>query len=106
MGHYAKVNNGVVTQVIVAEQNFIDSYVDNKPGRWVKTSFNIIEGVYYGADGQPVSNQAEAISEDEGRQRKNFAGIGYCYDGVGFYPPKPETGNWTLNTTTYSWEED
>ena len=103
MGHYAKVTNGKVTNVIVAEQDFVDNYVDNIPGRWVKTSYNISAGVYYGSDGQPVSNQAEAIAEDEGRQRKNFAGIGFNYDGTGFYPPQ-NYDSWTLNSTTYLWE--
>lgn len=103
MGHYAKVTNGKVTNVIVAEQDFVDNYVDNIAGRWVKTSYNISAGVYYGSDGQPVANQAEAIAEDEGRQRKNFAGIGFNYDGIGFYPPK-NYDSWTLNSSTYLWE--
>jgi predicted nucleic acid-binding Zn ribbon protein len=103
MGHYAKVTNGKVTNVIVAEQDFVDNYVDNIPGRWVKTSFNIYGGVYYGSNGQAVSNQAEAIAEDEGRQRKNFAAVGFNYDGTGFYEPQPYD-SWTLNSSTYQWE--
>jgi hypothetical protein len=103
MGHFAKVTNGKVTNVIVAEQDFIDSYIDNQPGKWVKTSFNIHAGVYYGTDGQPVSNQAEAIAEDEGRQRKNFAAVGFNFDGTGFYEPQPYD-SWTLNSSTYLWE--
>ena len=103
MGHYAKVTNGKVTNVLVAEQDFIDSYIDHVAGKWVKTSFNIHAGVYYGTDGQPVSNQAEAIAEDEGRQRKNFAGIGFNYDGTGFYESQP-FDSWTLNSTSYVWE--
>lgn len=103
MGHYAKVTNGKVTNVLVAEQDFVDSYIDHQPGKWVKTSFNIHAGVYYGNDGQPASNQAEAIAEDEGRQRKNFAGIGFNYDGTGFYEPQP-FDSWTLNSTSYVWE--
>jgi|TARA_S200002703_G_scaffold104825_1_gene90952 hypothetical protein len=31
------------------------------------------------------------------------AGIGYSYDGTGFYAPKP-FDSWTLNTDTYMWE--
>lgn len=103
MGHFAKVTNGKVTNVIVAEQDFVDSYIDHQPGKWVKTSFNIHAGVYYGTDGQAVSNQAEAIAEDEGRQRKNFAAVGFNYDGTGFYPPQPYD-SWTLNSSTYLWE--
>ena len=38
MAHYAKVENGVVTQVIVADQEFIDSAVLGHD--WVQTSYN------------------------------------------------------------------
>ena len=40
MGHFAKVQDGVVVNVIKAEQEFIDSYDDGEPGEWVKTSYN------------------------------------------------------------------
>lgn len=88
MAHYAKVNNGVVTEVIVAEKNFFDNFVDSSPGEWVQTSFNTKGGQHLDG-GTPL--------------RKNFAGTGYHYDGTGFYAPQPFP-SWTLNKTTYLWE--
>lgn len=103
MTHYAKVSQGVVTKVIVAEPEFFDTFVDDSPGRWIQTSYNMRGGVYYDpSTGQAAENQS-VISDEEGRQRKNFAGIGYGYDGTGFYPPKPYN-SWTLNSSTYLWE--
>ena len=46
MAHFAKVNNGIVTKVIVAEQEFIDNMIDNEPGKWVQTSYNTFGGVH------------------------------------------------------------
>ena len=88
MAHFAKVRDGKVTKVIVAEQEFIDSYIDNEPGQWIQTSYNTIGGVHQ-LGGTPL--------------RKNFAGVGFHYDGTGFYEPKP-FNSWTLNNTTYLWE--
>ncbi len=103
MAHYAKVSQGVVTKVIVAEPDFFDTFVDDSPGRWIKTSYNMRGGVYY----DTVTNQAavdqSVVEGDEARQRKNFAGIGYKYDGTGFYEPQP-FDSWTLNSTSYIWE--
>lgn len=97
MGHYAKVVDGVVAQVIVAEANFFDSFVDNSPGEWVKTSYNTRLGVHYDPEtGEPSADQSKAL-------RKNYAGVGFLYDGTGFYEPKP-FASWTFNSTTYSWE--
>ena len=88
MAHYAKVNNGVVEKVIVAEEEFLKTFVDHSPGEWVQTSYNTF-GNEHQLGGEPL--------------RKNFAGIGYHYDGIGFYAPKP-FDSWTLNKTTYLWE--
>ena len=97
MGHYAKVDNGIVKNVIVAEAEFFETFVDNSAGEWVKTSYNTRGGVHY----QPDTNTP---SEDQSKSlRKNFAGIGYHYDGTGFYEPKPYT-SWTFNSTSYMWE--
>ena len=97
MGHYAKVDNGIVKNVIVAEAEFFETFVDNSAGEWVKTSYNTRGGVHY----QPDTNTP---SEDQSKSlRKNFAGIGYHYDGTGFYEPKPYT-SWTFNSTSYLWE--
>ena len=96
MSHFAKVENGTVTQVIVAEQDFIDAGHVGDPSEWVQTSYNTRGGVHYGQDGQPDGGQA---------LRGNYAGIGYVYDADldAFYPPKPYA-SWTLNTTTFTWE--
>lgn len=90
MAHFAKVVDGVVTQVIVAEQDFMDSYVDTTPGTWIQTSYNTYGGVHSDG-GTPL--------------RYNFAGTGMLYDETAdaFYEPKPYEG-WTLNTSTYIWE--
>jgi len=90
MAHFAKVLNGVVVQVIVAEQEFIDNLVDTSPGTWIQTSYNTRDGVHT-QGGTPL--------------RKNFAGVGFTYDAEldAFIPPKPYP-SWTLNTTTCVWE--
>ena len=50
MSHYAKVVTGIVTQVIVAEADFFDTFVDTSPGEWIQTSYNTMCGVHYGED--------------------------------------------------------
>lgn len=105
MAHYAKVNNGIVTNVIVAEPEFFNTYVDETPGKWLKTSYNIRSGVYYNPEtNQPAEDQS-VINEDEGRQRKNFAGIGYKYDvdRDAFIPPSPFP-SWVFNETTCNFD--
>lgn len=97
MAHFAKVVSGVVTQVIVAEPDFFNTFVDDTPGKWIQTSYNTYGGVHYDpATGQPSSDQSKAV-------RKNYASIGYSYDGTGFYAPQPFP-SWTLNSSTYLWE--
>ena len=106
MAHFAKVNNGIVEQVIVAEPEFFDTFVDSSPGEWIKTSYNMRGGVYYDpATGEPHADQAGMIAADEGRQRKNYAGLGYTYDRTrnAFIPPKP-FASWTLNEDSCLWE--
>jgi hypothetical protein len=90
MAHYAKVNNNIVQQVIVAEAEFFDTFVDTSPGTWIQTSYNTHGGVHT-LGGTPL--------------RGNFAGIGYTYDSTNdvFYAPKPYP-SWTLNETTWLWE--
>lgn len=97
MGHYAKVVGGVVDRVIVAEADFFDTFVDDSPGEWVQTSYNTRLGVHYDPEtGEPSADQSKAL-------RKNFAGVGFLYDGTGFYQVKPYD-SWTFNSTTYSWD--
>jgi len=96
MSHYAKVVNGIVTQVIVAEASFFDTFVDSSPGEWIQTSYNTHGGVHYNPDTH-TPDGGEAL-------RGNFAGIGYTYDRENdvFYAPKPYP-SWTLNTSTWTW---
>lgn len=95
MGHFAKVLDGIVTKVIVAEQEFFDSFVDTSPGQWVQTSYNTRGGVHYGDDGLPDGGDA---------LRKNFAGIGFSYDAArdAFIPPRPYP-SWVLDEETCLW---
>lgn len=90
MAHYAKVTNGIVQRVIVAEAEFIENLVDNIAGRWVQTSYNTYGGQHR-LGGTPL--------------RKNFAGVGMTYDANrdAFIPQKPE-GNYRLNEDTCLWE--
>lgn len=99
MAHYAKVKNNIVTKVIVADEDFINSYVDGEVGVWVQTSYNTHGGVHY----IPNSNPPTASEDQSKALRKNYAGIGFHYDGTGFYEPQPYP-SWTLNETTYLWE--
>ena len=46
MAHYAKVRDNIVTQVIVAEASFFDTFVDTEPGEWIQTSYNTHGGVH------------------------------------------------------------
>jgi hypothetical protein len=98
MGHFAKVVDGKVTQVIVAEQEFFNTFVDSSPGTWLQTSYNTRGGKHYDpTTGQESADQSKAI-------RGNYAGIGYSYDNVNdvFIPPKPYS-SWVLNQTTWTW---
>jgi hypothetical protein len=105
MSHYAKIQNGIVTKVIVAEPEFFDTFVDNEPGEWLRTSYNIRGGVYYDPDTNEVAADQSVITGDEGRERKNYAGEGFAYDSTrnAFIPPQPYP-SWTLNETSCMWE--
>ena len=80
MSHFAKVEDGIVTQVIVAEPEFFNTFVDSSPGEWIQTSYT-------------------------GLIRKNYAGIGFIYDKDrdAFIQPKP-FDSWILNEDTCKWE--
>jgi len=99
MAHFAKVNNGIVEQVIVADPEFFDTFVDSSPGQWIQTSYNTRGGVHYDpTNGEPSADQSKAL-------RKNYAGIGYSYDAQrnAFIPPKPYA-SWILNEDTCLWD--
>jgi hypothetical protein len=92
MAHFAKVENGIVTQVIVAEQEFINSRAVGNPENWIQTSYNTYGGVHL-LGGTPL--------------RKNYAGIGFFYNAEidAFIPPKPlEYESWILNEEKCIWE--
>jgi hypothetical protein len=98
MAHFAKVNNGIVEQVIVADPEFFDTFVDSSPGQWIQTSYNTRGGVHYNPDtNEPSADQSKAL-------RKNYAGIGYSYDATrdAFIPPKPYA-SWVLDEQTCLW---
>ena len=90
MAHYAKVVNGIVETVIVAEADFFNNFVDTSPGDYIQTSYNTSGGQHL-QGGTPL--------------RKNFAGVGHIYDAVrdAFYGPQPYS-SWTLNEETCLWE--
>ena len=93
MSHFAKVEDGIVTQVVVAEQE----YIDTKEGTWVQTSYNTRGGKHYAPNSSTV--------DDGTPLRKNYAGVGNTYDAVrdAFISPK-QYPSWTLNETTCNWE--
>lgn len=89
MSHFAKVLDGKVVQVIVAEPEFFNMFVDSSPGEWIQTSYNTYGNQH--PEGRPL--------------RGNFAGIGYIYDRINdvFYAPQPDP-SWILNKNTWLWE--
>lgn len=96
MAHFARVKGGIVQEVIVAEQDYIDNMVATEPGKWIQTSYNTSGGVHT-LGGTPL--------------RKNFAGKNWTYDEArdAFIPPKPEVDgkvseSWVLNETTCLWD--
>ena len=78
--YWAKVNKGTVQKVIVAEESFFETFVDDSAGQWLETKM-------------------------DGSIRKNYAGIGFSYDAIrdAFIPPQPYP-SWTLNEETCLWE--
>jgi hypothetical protein len=108
MSHFAQIDeNNIVTQVIVIEQDVVDTGLFGNPNSWIQTSYNTSGGVHT-LGGTPL--------------RKNYAGIGYTYDSTrdAFIPPKI-FNSWILNEDTclyeaptpmptdgktYKWDED
>jgi hypothetical protein len=85
MAHHAKIENGIVTQVIVTmdsdEDTFADRMLAETGEQWVRTSYN-------------------------SKIRANFAAFGYIYDAEAdvFYAPDPKCHpERILNTDTYQW---
>ena len=91
MSHFAKIDeNNIVTEVIVAEQDFIDSGVLGDPSKWIQTSYNTKFGKHL-TGGTPF--------------RKNYAAVGMVYDKINdmFISQKPYD-SWTLNLEKGMWE--
>jgi len=105
MAHYAKVENGTVTAVLVVPDEHEDdgeAYLNGigLEGRWVQTSYNTRGGVHYGPDGEPDGGTPV---------RYNYAGVGFVYDDVrdAFVAPEPdplEGGSWVLDDDTLTWD--
>jgi len=89
MSHFAKVENGIVTQVIVIEQDVLNTGHWGDPSLWIQTSYNTHGGVH---------------SQGNTPLRKNYAGVGYTYDSErdAFVPPTPFP-SWTLDEGTCNW---
>jgi hypothetical protein len=88
MAHFAKIEEGIVTEVIVAEQEYINTL--ENPSQWIQTSYNTRGGQHL-LNGTPL--------------RKNYASIGYTYDSErdAFIAPKPYP-SWVLDEETYLWQ--
>jgi len=102
MSHFAKVQDGIVAEVIVAEPEFFETFVDDSAGEWIQTSYNTMGGNHYTMQ----EDGTRILSEDQSKAlRKNYAGIGFTYDHIrdAFIPPKPFE-SWTLNEDTCLWE--
>jgi hypothetical protein len=89
MSHFAKVINNIVQEVLVIEQDVIDTGMFGDPLLFVQTSYNTHGGQH--PEGRPL--------------RKNYAGIGYTYDTArdAFIPPQPYP-SWLLNEETCLWD--
>jgi hypothetical protein len=101
MSHFAKVENGIVTEVLVIEQDVIDTGLFGDPSSFIQCSYNTAGGVYYEPNTSPrvpAEDQSKAL-------RKNFPAIGWTYDFQldAFYGPQPFP-SWSLNTTTCLWD--
>lgn len=88
MSHFAKVIDGIVTEVLVIEQDVIDTGLFGDPALFVQTSYNTYGGQH--PEGRPL--------------RKNYAGIGYTYDSArdAFISPQPYP-SWVLDEETCIW---
>ena len=94
MSHFAQVENGIVTQVIVAEQDFIDTGLVGTG--WIKTSYNTRGGIHY----NPVTNEPDG----DIALRANYAGVGYTYDSINdvFYSQQPFP-SWIIESPSWNW---
>lgn len=99
MAHFAKVVSGKVVKVIVADEEYMSTFIDDSPGEWYQASYNTRGGIHYNPEtGQPSADQSKAL-------RKNFPGIGYTYNAQldAFISPKP-FNSWILDEETCIWQ--
>ena len=99
MAHFAYVENGFVTKVLVIEQDKIDTGLFGDPKKFIQTSHNTHGGIYYTPNtNKPDPDQSKAL-------RKNYAGVGYFYESRrdAFIPPQPYN-SWVLNDDTCLWD--
>lgn len=101
MAHFAKVENGTVIDVIVANLETINSGLFGDPNSWIQTSYNTRGGIYYAPNSYPAvpdEDQSKAL-------RANYAGIGYIYDSVNdvFYSPQPYP-SWVISAPDWLWK--
>jgi hypothetical protein len=90
MSHFAKIDqNNTVIQVLVIEQDVVDTGLFGEPDTFIQTSYNTRGGQHL-LGGTPL--------------RKNYAGIGYTYDRDrdAFIPPQPYA-SWVLDEDTCWW---
>lgn len=93
MSHFAQIDdNNIVINVIVAEQDFIDTGAVGDPSKWIQTSYNTRGGIHYGPDGNPDGGVA---------LRLNFAGLGSVYHpDIDGFCHACDFPSWTLDETT------
>lgn len=94
MAHFAELDsNNTVLRVIVVNNNDI---LDSNGQESEEVGINFCKGLF-GGEWKQTSYNANF--------RKNYAGIGYTYDGVldAFIPPQPYP-SWILNQSTCLWE--
>lgn len=99
MAHFAKIEDGIVTQVNVIDEEYFNANRETRyTGQWVQTSYNTRGGKHYNPEtGEESADQSKAL-------RKNYAGIGFTYDEGrdAFIPPKP-FDSWLLDEDTCNW---
>lgn len=101
MSYFAKVENGIVVDVIRIDQDVLDTGLWGDPASFVQTSYNTHGGIHY----EPNSNPPVPSPDQSKALRANYAGIGYTYDLVNdvFYAPQPYP-SWTISAPTWIWQ--
>jgi len=96
MSYFAKIDDGIVVQVIAIKKDVLDSGNWGDPDDWVQTSYNTRGGIHYAPDSDTPDGGVAL--------RKNYAGIGYTYDKTrdAFIEPKPYP-SWVLDEDTCLW---